>query len=188
MLVSTTQFQVKAREIKSLTIKNRHHIDLETNHCNAFEGIIHKDWDITLPNSGGWLYLSKDRVWMEDPGIRVTEVKNIHKDGVKMTGKRTACPPEENIDYPGHDLKSLTSSYLDKCVEMCRSRDTCRGVTWTRDTCQMKSRMLGSVRRDKSVGVWSVRLSCGHLDIWGVLAGISGLVNTVCLLYTVGRF
>ena len=110
---------------------------------------------------------------MEDPGIRVTGVRNIHEDGVRMTGKRMACPPETDIDYPGHDLQSLTSRDLDTCVRLCRSRDTCRGVTWTRDTCQMKFRMLGSVRRDKGLGVQSVRLSCGGLDIRTVLAGIS---------------
>lgn len=91
-----------------------------------------------------------------------------------------ACPPETDIDYPGHDLQSLVSVDLDTCVRMCRTRDTCRGVTWTRDTCQMKFRMLGSVRRDKSVGVWSVRLSCGDLDIGGLLSGISRS-DTVCL-------
>ena len=110
---------------------------------------------------------------MEDPGIRVTGVRNIQEDGVRMTGRRMACPPEPDIDYPGHDLQSLASRDLDTCVRLCSSRDTCRGVTWTRDTCQMKFRMLGSVRRDKSLGVQSVRLSCGDLDIWAVLAGIS---------------
>ena len=138
-----------------------------------------------VPRAGGWLYLSRDRIWVEDPRIRVAGVRNIQKDGIRMRGKRLACPPETDIDYPGHDLQSLASRDLDTCVRMCKLRDTCRGVTWTSDTCQMKFRMLGSVRRDKNVGVWSVRLSCGDLDIEGLISGISRS-DTVCLLYTVG--
>ena len=100
-------------------------------------GIIHQDSDTRVPRPGGWLYLSRDRVWMEDPGIKVTGIRNTQEDGV-----RTACPPETDTDYPGHDLQSLTSLDLSTCVRMCRTRGTCRGVTWTRDTCQMKFRTV----------------------------------------------
>ena len=60
---------------------------------------------------------------------------------------------------------------IDPCVRLCEARVTCRGVTWTRDTCQMKFRMSGAVSRDKSEVVQSVRMSCGELDLSGVLAG-----------------
>ena len=168
VLVSTTQFQVKDREIKpyqsqedleegcmhftgvfSLSLlagkvgKNCFHAYVKVPFSARnpstllLSGIIHQDSDTRVPSPGGWLYLSRDRVWMEDPGIKVTGIRNIQEDGVRM-----ACPPEIDTDYPGHDLQSLTSPDLATCVRMCKTRGTCRGVTWTRDTCQMKFRIV----------------------------------------------
>ena len=122
-----------------------------------FSGIIHQDSDTRIPSSRGWLYLSRDRVWMEDPGIKVTGIRNTQEDGV-----RTACPPETDTDYPGHDLQSLTSADLATCVRMCRTRGTCRGVTWTRDTCQMKFRTVLS-RIFKLLLRWNIGI---YLHYW----------------------
>ena len=97
------------------------------------------------------MYLSANKVWVDDPGIIVSRVMRSDVAGYGM------CSPETDHDYPGHDLHVVSTLDLDTCIGLCSARVGCQGVTWTNNICKLKDRMADYVYKNTSM---SVKFNC----------------------------
>ena len=76
------------------------------------------------------------------------------------TLRQDVCPIETDYDYPGNDLHVMTTRDIDTCVQMCKARVACKGVTWSYSVCKAKHNIETRVRLDESYNVQSVIFNC----------------------------
>ena len=104
----------------------------------------------TFPSVQGWLYLSREREWTYDSGVRVSPrwsryaslcwCRNSTYHG-RQTEDSQPCEVEDNVDYVGQQLDSLNTNSLADCLAACVSNSVCRGISLTGEQCSLKYSM-----------------------------------------------
>jgi cellobiose dehydrogenase (acceptor) len=114
---------------------------------NAFSNVAEGCCDICKAKTGCYAYtwsnFNGGTCWLKSAKGSTSVKAGVRSGTVGTPPVSPSCTLENNVDYFGNDIKSVSSASADGCCSICKSTTGCQVYTWTNSnggTCWLKSK------------------------------------------------